>query len=133
MSRLVLTHVFHPWHCDHFGHVNTRHYAAAFDDATFAFWAGLGVGQGSIVPVTARQMITYQTESTSGTVVSIHAKPVRVGDKSVTLEFAMSDLAGGALAHFEVVEVFFDNTTRQSAKMPENVRAALNALAEAAS
>jgi 2-(1,2-epoxy-1,2-dihydrophenyl)acetyl-CoA isomerase len=27
--------VAHAWHCDHFGHLNVRHYAAAFDDALF--------------------------------------------------------------------------------------------------
>lgn len=33
----------HRWQCDHFGHLNARYYAAAFDDAVFVFWDGNGI------------------------------------------------------------------------------------------
>jgi acyl-CoA thioester hydrolase len=126
MTVPVLTHVFHAWHCDHFGHVNTRHYAAAFDDAVFAFWAGFGVGQGKVVPVTASQTTTYVSEAMAGTIVSIAVVPARVGGKSVTLTLTMTELGGTVLSTCDVVEVFFDKSTRQSAAMPESVRAALS-------
>ncbi|WP_292294653.1 hypothetical protein, partial [Marivita sp.] len=31
----VMRAVVHPWHHDHFGHMNVRHYATFFDDATY--------------------------------------------------------------------------------------------------
>ena len=35
--------VVHPWHHDQFGHMNVRHYAPFFDDATFHLYSSLGL------------------------------------------------------------------------------------------
>ncbi|PRY86072.1 acyl-CoA thioesterase [Donghicola tyrosinivorans] len=128
MSAPVLTAVFHNWHCDHFGHVNVRHYAAAFDDAIFAFWSAMGTAKAGIVPVTAQQTTTFTSEVKAGDVVEITATLTRLGGKSATVQLAMQDAASQTLrATCEVVEVFFDMDTRQSAPMPEAVRMALEA------
>ena len=137
MGGAPMAGVFHQWHCDHFGHVNTRAYAAAFDDAIFAFWAGLRApGDGAAIPVTAEMKTAFQAEAGAGTVYEIRAALLRIGGKSVTLQLSLG--AAGAeerpLATCEVVEVFFDPETRRSAPIPEGLRARLAAVlpAEAA-
>ncbi|MEC9199220.1 MAG: thioesterase family protein [Pseudomonadota bacterium] len=128
MSAPVLTAVFHNWHCDHFGHVNVRHYAAAFDDAIFAFWTRMGADKTGIVPVTAQQTTSFSSEVQAGDVVEITAAITRLGGKSATVQLTMQDAASQEpRATCEVVEVFFDMDTRQSAPMPQAVRIALEA------
>jgi hypothetical protein len=39
----LLRGVVHPWHHDIFGHMNVRHYAPFFDDASFHFYSRLGL------------------------------------------------------------------------------------------
>lgn len=124
--------VAHQWHCDHFGHLNARHYAAAFDDALFIFWTHAGVeipqpGQPGVIPVTAQLKIDYRSEVTAGQVLSILGQPLRIGGKSVTLALTMQEATTGRIAATcEVVEVFFDALARQSAPVPDHVRAALH-------
>lgn len=56
--------VVHSWMCDHFGHLNVRHYAAAFDDAALSFWARMGHRHmpGLAMPVTAESKIMFHRE-----------------------------------------------------------------------
>ncbi|REG34070.1 acyl-CoA thioester hydrolase [Paracoccus versutus] len=123
--------VAHRWHCDHFGHLNARHYAAAFDDAIFIFWSQAGVevpppGQPGVIPVTAQLKIEYRSEVTAGEVLAISGQPARIGGKSVTLALTMQEAATGrTVATCEVVEVFFDALARQSVPVPDPVRVAL--------
>ncbi|NVO24765.1 acyl-CoA thioesterase [Donghicola mangrovi] len=125
MSVPVLTAVFHNWHCDHFGHVNVRHYAGVFDDAIFAFWTRMGAAKSGIVPVTATITTAFKSEVQAGDVVQIMASVTRIGGKSATITLTMQDPTGGIRATCEVVEVFFDMATRHSAPMPDAVRQAL--------
>lgn len=134
----VSTFLAHQWHCDHFGHLNARHYAAAFDDAVFIFWNQLGLvipgpGEAGQIPVTAKLGIEYLSEVTAGTVLRIGASVVRVGGKSVTIRFEMRDQPGDRLvATCETVEVFFDARARCSAAIPDHLRTALENLTSAA-
>lgn len=126
--------VAHAWHCDHFGHLNVRHYAAAFDDALFIFWARLGLptpvqGQPATIPVTASTRTDFRAEIGVGTVAALYGRPLTVGGKSVTLAFDLRDEASGTVfATCEVVEVFFDMQARDSRPIPDSLRAALAAL-----
>ena len=123
--------VAHQWQCDHFGHMNARHYASAFDDALFIFWSHAGVvipdrGQPGTIPVTAQLKIDYLSEVKAGEILHIEGSPVRIGGKSVTLDLTMREAATGrTVATAEVVEVFFDAIARSSAPIPSDVRAAL--------
>lgn len=125
--------VAHQWHCDHFGHLNARHHAAAFDDAIFIFWTHAGVeipppGQPGVIPVSAQLKIDYRSEVMAGQILQISGQPVRIGGKSVTLALTMQEMTTGrTVATCEVVEVFFDALARQSAPVPDHVRAALQA------
>jgi len=129
----LTTQVFHQWQCDHFGHINTRAYAAAFDDAIFLFWSRLGGREaGQPVPVTAEMKTAFASEAEAGTVFGIRARVMRTGGKSVTLRLEMSDAGQGTpFASCEVIEVFFDLETRASAAIPQAIRSRLTALCEA--
>lgn len=131
MSDPILISVFHQWHCDHFSHVNTRHYAALFDDAVCAFWSGIGADLTGIVPVTAQMATRFHAEGLAGLAVRIHAQIKRVGRKSVTLDLQMTDPTGRMLACCEIVEVFFNTATRQSAEMPDRIRVVIDSNADA--
>lgn len=127
--------VFHQWQCDHYGHVNTRAYAAAFDDAIFAFWSRTrDPSAGSAIPVTAEMKTAFVSEAAAGTVFAVRGSVVRVGTRSVTLRLEMSAVepAGRLLASCDVVEVFFDPVERRSAAIPDGLRAHLTALLSAA-
>ena len=46
----LLRGVVHPWHHDHFGHMNVRHYAPFFDDAVYHMWTLLGAPYSRMLP-----------------------------------------------------------------------------------
>jgi len=81
-----------PAHCDHYGHMNVRHYAAFFDDAGWYMFACAGVslsdlnsrGLGSVV---ATLTIDFHHEITAGQLAVIRGAFTRVGTKS--FEYAL--------------------------------------------
>lgn len=119
--------VVHQWQCDHFGHMNVRHYAAIFDDAVFVFWSEhRSKADDGIVPVTAEIRIGFRSEVLVGTIAKIGSRVDRVGSKSVTLLLEMADArTDQLLATCEVVEVFFNAQSRQSEQIPEPIRKSL--------
>ena len=123
--------VAHQWQCDHFAHLNVRHYAAAFDDAIFILWKRLGLtapvlGSPGTMPVTAEIKTTFASETVAGTIANVHGKVLRVGSKSVVLGLEMTEEGSGRfLASCEAVEVFFDMHARVSCCIPEDLRGRL--------
>ncbi|MCW2239416.1 acyl-CoA thioesterase [Azospirillum canadense] len=130
--------VAHQWHCDHFGHLNSRHYAAAFDDALFLFWGQLGAiipgrDEAGTIPVTAEMRTTFQSETLVGTIANLRGRVLRVGGKSVSLRLEMVEAQSDRpLATCEVVEVFFDMQARESRPIPDALRDRLLAAVDAA-
>jgi acyl-CoA thioester hydrolase len=137
-SLLLSSVVAHQWQCDHFGHLNVRHYAAAFDDALFIFWKRLGLtvpalGSPGTMPVTAEVRTSFASEAVAGTVAKVHGKVLRVGSKSVTFRMELTEeRTDRLLASCEAVEVFFDMQARTSSPIPEDLRGRLFELAEPA-
>lgn len=124
--------VIHPWHHDHFGHMNVRHYAPFFDDACYHLWTQLGISyetmmaQHGVHCVTAQATTGFIKELTAGDLIVIDGCVTRVGTKSATFGLEMRHAETGALhATYDVVEVFFDPKTRKAAVMPDAVRAVL--------
>jgi acyl-CoA thioester hydrolase len=125
-----------PAHCDQYGHMNVRHYAAFFDDAGWHILAKAGVsltdlrarGLGSVV---ATLTIDFHHELTAGQLVLVQGAVNRVGDKSFSYELRMFE--ADAMTHCatqKVVEVCFDTGARASAPWPEDVRAKLSIAAK---
>ena len=126
--------VVHPWHHDHFGHMNVRHYAPFFDDASYHLWTCLGLPYSAMLEdhgihcVTAQATTNFLKELTAGDLIRIDGTVVRVGTKSVTFRLAMHHAdTGETHATYDLVEVFFDPKTRTSTARPEAVRQRLAA------
>jgi acyl-CoA thioester hydrolase len=124
--------VVHPWHHDQFGHMNVRHYAPFFDDATFYLWTALDLPYSRIQPehgvhtVTARATTTFVRELKAGDILRIDGAVTRVGTKSAAFKLRMHHADTDVLhATYDLVEVFFDPETRSSAAIPDAVRAKL--------
>lgn len=119
-----------PAHCDAYGHMNVRHYAAFFDDAGWHMMAKAGVsldqlraqGLGSVV---ASLTIDFHHELTAGQLILVTGALTRVGAKSITHELRLYEsesMTHGATQ--KIVEVCFDTRRRVSAAWPGAVRAA---------
>ena len=120
-----------PAHCDVYGHMNVRHYAAFFDDAGWHMLAKAGVslselqaqGLGSVV---ATLTIDFHHELKAGQLTLVSGAFVRVGGKSFTYEMRLHD--SESMTHCatqKTVEVCFDTKARRSAAWPEAIRAKL--------
>jgi acyl-CoA thioester hydrolase len=126
--------VVHPWHHDHFGHMNVRHYAPFFDDASYHLWTVLGLPYSAMIAehgvhtVAAEARTRFLKELTAGDLIAIDGAVTRLGTRSVTFHLRMRHADTGALhATCDLVEVFFDPAARRSAPMPEAVRERLAA------
>jgi acyl-CoA thioester hydrolase len=122
-----------PAHCDAYGHMNVRHYAAFFDEAGWHILTKAGVsltdlrsrGLGSVV---ATLSIEFRQELTAGQLVLITGALTKVGHKSFGYEMRLYE--ADSMTHCatqNTVEVCFDTARRQSAPLPEDIRARLAA------
>ncbi len=130
----LLRGVVHPWHHDQFGHMNVRHYAPFFDDATFHLWTLLDLPYSRMLvehgvhTVSARATTTFIRELKAGDLIRIDGAVTRIGGRSVTFHLRMFHADTGELhATYDLVEVFFDPETRGSAPIPPQVREKLEA------
>jgi acyl-CoA thioester hydrolase len=128
----LLRAVVHPWHQDHFGHMNVRHYAPFFDDATYHLWTRVGLPYSTMLAehgvhcVTVQATTQFRKELVAGDLIMIDGVVARLGTKSVGFELAMRHADTGALhATYEITEVFFDPAARSSTAMPASVRSQL--------
>ena len=130
----LLRAVVHPWHHDHFGHMNVRHYAPFFDDACYHMWTRLGLAYAvmqaeyGVHTVTAEGKTRFLRELTAGDLIVIDGVVARIGTKSCAFHLRMRHADTGEVhATYDIVEVFFDPNTRRSAPMPAMVREKLEA------
>ncbi len=128
----LLRAVVHPWHLDHFGHMNVRNYAPFFDDATYHMWTLLGLPYSSMQAkynlhtVTAQATTRFIQELNAGDLIVIDGVVSRIGTRSCGFLLNMRHADTGELhASYDLVEVFFDPVTRRSAPMPDTIRARL--------
>jgi len=120
-----------PLHCDLYGHMNVRHYAAFFDDAGWHMLAKAGVsldelraqGLGSVV---ASLTIDFHHEMTAGQLFLVSGAFTRVGARSFGNEMRLYE--SESMTHCstqKTVEVCFDTKARVSAPWPDSLRAKL--------
>jgi len=126
-----------PAHCDAYGHMNVRHYAAFFDDAGWHILGAAGVslndlrakGLGSVV---ASLTIDFHHELTAGQLVLVTGAFTKVGQKSFQYELRLYE--SDSMTHCatqKTVEVCFDTKARASAPLPDEVRARIQRAIEA--
>jgi len=121
--------VAHPWLCDVIGHLTTRHYVAMFDDASYHFlfnvfgWSGATDKNGETGWVDVRHTIEYRAEVSAGDVLEIRASLVKIGTKSITAYYEMTNLGRDELAaSLECIYVLFDMNKRQGTAISDRLR-----------
>jgi len=119
--------VAHPWNCDSMGHMNTRFYAALYDDAAFHFLAmlapsdrlkGSGLGWADV-----RQLIEYKHEVASATLLVVRTTLKRLGRTSVEYRHELRNAETDRLhSTSEQVTVLFDLNARAAAPLDDEIR-----------
>ncbi len=118
---VVYKGVVHPELCDVMGHMTTRHYVAMFDDASYHFlysvfgWTGELAKTANRGWADVKHVIEYQDEVAPGDLLEISANFVKVGTKSITVEYTMYNLAKQTVAAtLQSTSVYFDTLNRQA-------------------
>jgi acyl-CoA thioester hydrolase len=130
LSRTVVL----PLHCDGYGHMNVRNYAAFFDDAGWHLLSLAGIsltavkerGLGTVV---ATLTIDFHHEITMGKLVLIKGAVTRVGTKSFNYELRLYE--ADSMTHCateKAVEVCFDTRQRKGVALPDDMKRKLEAL-----
>lgn len=124
-----------PAHCDAYGHMNVRNYAAFFDDAGWHVLAMAGLsladirarGLGTVV---ATLTVEFHREIRAGELALVQGAVTRVGTKSFAYEMRLYEV--DSMRHCatqKTVEVCFDTVKRQGVPLPEDMKAKLQAIA----
>jgi len=130
LSRTVVL----PAHCDGYGHMNVRNYAAFFDDAGWHVLAMAGIsladvkrrGLGTVVVTLT---IDFHHEIVAGQLALVRGAVTKIGTKSFGYELRLYE--ADSMTHCateKAVEVCFDTNERKGVPIPEDVRARLEAL-----
>lgn len=120
--------VAHPWLSDVMGHMTTRHYVAMFDDASYHFlhevfqWDAGAVADG-LGWADVRHVIEYKAEVSTGDILEVRAGLRRLGGKSITVMYEMTNLSKGELsATLESSCVLFDTHARKAVTLTDTMR-----------
>lgn len=124
-----------PAHCDIYGHMNVRYYAACFDEAAWHFprMAGLSLDEiraRGLGTVTATVTIDFLHEIRAGQLILVKGAVTRVGTKSFGHEMRLYE--ADSMTHCATaksVEVCFDTKARSSVPLPGDVREKLSKIA----
>jgi acyl-CoA thioester hydrolase len=115
--------IAHPWLCDRLGHLNTRNYVGALDDAIQHYFALLGhhvderTGWADVA-----QNISYQREIPAGALFHVDAAITRLGNKSISYRQRIILTAENQIAAVcDAVSVLFDLTARAALPVPESI------------
>lgn len=122
----------HPWLCDVMGHMNVRHYMAAFDDASYQLlslatgwrpaaekWKGIGWAD-------VEQHIVYKSELSPGDMFEVVGGITAIGQSSFTARYAMRNTSAQKdSATFQSKTVYFDLEKRTSMRLTDDLRARL--------
>ncbi len=118
--------VVYPWHCDQMGHMNVMWYTGKCDEATWAFFAELGLDQ-AFFSENNRGMaaleikFTYKAEVLAGEVVQVHTRLNEISSKIIKFTHEMTIGNEGKVAALaEVVGVHMDTKLRKSCAFPQH-------------
>ena len=118
----------YPWHCDHIGHMNVMWYVGKFDEATWNFFARLGLtpaylrdaGRGMAA---VQQNITYKRELLAGDVVEVSTSLREIGNRSIRFVHEMRDaVTGEVVAVCDLTGVHLDRRARKSVAFADAIR-----------
>jgi acyl-CoA thioester hydrolase len=118
----------YPWQCDQMGHMNVMWYAGKFDEATWNFFASLGLtpsflrdtGRGMAA---VQQNIAYKRELLSGDIVEVSSRVLEIRERVLRFAHEMRNAeTGEVVATCELTAVHLDRAKRRSCAFPEAIR-----------
>ncbi len=135
-GQLTYKGAVYPWHCDHMGHMNVMWYVGKFDEATWAFFATLGLLAKTMREkdrgmAALEQNLTYQREAMPGDTLEIFTRPLEVSEKTIRFRHEMFDCTSGErAATCELLAIHLDTKARKGIALPDDVRKKAKALLE---
>ncbi len=137
MSEAPITYrgTVYPWHCDHMGHMNVMWYVGKFDEATWQFFAGLGMTPSFLRDshrgmAAVEQRILYKRELHAGDTVTIRTEVLEVREKAIRFVHEMRRDEDGEVAAVTLLTgVHLDTIARKSVPLPDAFKARALALA----
>lgn len=126
---LLYKGTIHPWHCDVMGHLNTRHYLAMFDDASYQLlneatgwsatstdWQGRGFAD-------VHNSLDYRDELKAGELIEIYGGISKIGNSSFTAHYEMKNKHSGAIAATMMAKlIYFDLVKRKSMPLTDEIK-----------
>ncbi len=119
----------HPHMCDVMGHMTTRHYVAMFDDGSYHFlyelfgWSTENLTMNQTGWADVRHVIEYMAEVSSGDLLEISAKLIKIGNKSITTFYEMRNVSKNEIAATqESTTVYFDLKARAAIPITEKMK-----------
>ena len=136
MGSYIETHrnVVYPWHCDHQNHMTTMHYVGMFDAAFWHLLSAAGFTRDYMEHhgtgfVDVRDTIEYRTEQPVGSLIVIESGLTKIGNTSITGFHCMRNgESRDVAATSEKITVYFDLNARRKVPLPDDMRAAMDAL-----
>jgi acyl-CoA thioester hydrolase len=129
MPDLPITYrgTVYPWHCDQMNHMNVMWYVGKFDEATWQFFAGIGLSRSRLSKegtgmAAVEQRIEYKRELHAGDLITIRSAALEITKKSIRFCHEMSnDETGELAARTILVAVYFDTSARKSRPIPADI------------
>ncbi|HYD78515.1 MAG TPA: thioesterase family protein [Paucimonas sp.] len=117
----------YPWAIDHIGHMNVQSYTARFDEATWHFFARLGLTPGYLKAnrrglVALDQRTQYKREVLAGSLLHVKTELIEIKRKTIRFMHHMYDSETDELvATTELVGAFLDTDIRKTVELPQSV------------
>ncbi len=117
------------WHCDFNGHMNVQHYMGKFDEATWHFYAHLGITPSymkahNVGMFTVEQNINYFHELVAGDLIYIKTQMVEFKAKAIIFLHQMFNAENDELvAKARIVGIHINKTTRKTIPFTKSVLA----------
>jgi acyl-CoA thioester hydrolase len=126
---VTFTGVAHPWMCDAMGHVNVRHYAAMFDDASFHLLGRIASTDSEMGWADVRFEIDFEHEIAAGALLTVTSHVEKLGKSSLVYVHVMAGTLDGAVrARARVVTVRFDLARRCKVEIDATSRSKAEAM-----
>ncbi len=128
----------YPWQIDQVGHMNVQFYVAKFDEATWQFFAQIGMTPSYFREqdrgMAAVQMnITFSRELLAGDLVAVRSSVIEIGRRKLRFRHRLINCqTGEEAAMAEMIGVHMDRSARKSCEFPAEVVDAGRRIAEVA-
>jgi acyl-CoA thioester hydrolase len=117
----------YPWSVDHIGHMNVQFYTSRFDEATWHFFARLGLtptflNENNRGMVALDQRIQYKQEVTAGSLLHVKTELIEIKRKTIRfIHHMFNSETDHVIATSELVSAYLDKELRKTTALPESV------------